>query len=117
MISDLKISSQIPNIHLKDIGTGDSGVTPSKAVKIILAEIYKVMNSPDVMNKLKENLQVKGVDIESILDKKKELEDISKNVKGNIDTIRSDIKKELDEVNKTKKEIEDAADKLKQLFR
>ena len=117
LLKDIKISAPLPDIHLKNVGSGENGVEPQEAFKLIFAELYRIIKSPDVTKKLKEGLQINGLSIESLEKTKKELENLGKDAKQELETLEKDVKKELENVEKTKKELEAAADKLKKLFR
>ena len=42
------VTAELPLIELKDVGGQKEGVSPAKAFNLILAELYKQMQSPDV---------------------------------------------------------------------
>lgn len=51
------VSTNLPDIHLTNIGDKKGGLIPADAFKVILAELSKHINSPDVMNLLGEQLK------------------------------------------------------------
>ncbi|MFC1558336.1 hypothetical protein ACFL40_03175 [candidate division KSB1 bacterium] len=117
LLKDIKISAPLPDIHLKNVGSGENGVEPKEAFKLIFAELYRIIKSPDVTKKLKDGLQINGLSIESLDKTKKELENLGKDAKKELETLEENVKKGLESADKTKKELEAAADKLKKLFR
>ncbi len=82
------VTAELPFIELKDVGGQKEGVSPAKAFNLILAELYKQMQSPDVTAALGKGLQelgvtVKGVSVKGLDDKtKKQVEDVKSKVKG-----------------------------------
>ena len=82
------ITAELPYIELKDIGGQKEGVTPAKAFNLILAELYKQIQSPDVTGALSKGLEelgvtVKGVSLKGIDDQSKQkVEEVKDRVKG-----------------------------------
>ncbi|MEJ2155547.1 MAG: AsmA family protein [Desulfobacteraceae bacterium] len=56
------VDTQLPDIHLTDIGKNKGGVKPEEAFRIIFAELSKHINSPDVMKVFSE--QLKGLNLD-----------------------------------------------------
>jgi hypothetical protein len=54
---DKNVSSNLPDIHLTNIGDKKGGLIPADAFKVIFAELSKHINSPDVMNLLGQQLK------------------------------------------------------------
>ncbi|MDJ0808714.1 MAG: AsmA family protein [Desulfobacterales bacterium] len=82
------VTANLPYIELKDVGGKKEGVTPAKAANLILAELYKQVQSPDVTAALGKGLEelgvtVKGISVKGLDDKtKKQVEDVKSKVKG-----------------------------------
>ncbi len=82
------ISAELPYIELKDVGGQKEGVTPAKAMNLILAELYTQMQSPDVTTVLNKGLEelgvtVKGISVKGLDEKsKKQVESLKDKVKG-----------------------------------
>jgi hypothetical protein len=84
------VSTNLPDIHLTNIGDKKGGLIPADAFKLIFAELSKHINSPDVMNILGQQLKDLKLD-PKILEKHapkeikevKELGDKLKNLLGN----------------------------------
>ncbi len=82
------VSAELPYIELKDVGGQKEGVTPAKAMNLILAELYSQMQSPDVTSVLNKGLAelgvtVKGLSVKGLDDKsKKQVKDLTDKVKG-----------------------------------
>ncbi len=82
------ITAELPYIELKDVGGQKEGVTPAQAFNLILAELYKQIQSPDVTAALNKGLEemgvtVKGLSLKGIDDQSKQkVEDVKKRVKG-----------------------------------
>ncbi len=82
------VTAELPLIEIKDVGGQKEGVSPAKAFNLILAELYKQMQSPDVTAALGKGLEelgvtVKGVSVKGLDDKtKKQVEDVKSRVKG-----------------------------------
>ena len=82
------ITAELPYIELKDVGGQKEGVAPAKAFNLILAELYKQIQSPDVTGALSKGLEelgvtVKGVSLKGIDDQSKQkVEEVKDRVKG-----------------------------------
>ncbi len=82
------VSAELPYIELKDVGGKKEGVTPARAMNLILAELYTQMQSPDVTAALGKGLEelgvtVKGFSVKGLDDKsKKQVESLKGKVKG-----------------------------------
>jgi hypothetical protein len=82
------IAAELPYIELKDVGGQKEGVAPAKALNLILAELYKQIQSPDVTAVLSKGLEevgvtVKGVSLKGIDDQtKQKVEEVKDRVKG-----------------------------------
>jgi uncharacterized protein involved in outer membrane biogenesis len=71
------VSVNLPDIHLQNLGGNQEGIQPERAVREVLAAISKRLQSPDVAaavsQELKKlNLNVEGVNLESLSDKLKQ---------------------------------------------
>lgn len=71
------VTAELPFIELKDVGGKKEGVTPAQAFNLILAALYKQMQSPDVTAALGKGLEeigvtVKGLSIKGLDDQAKE---------------------------------------------
>ncbi|RMF96715.1 MAG: AsmA family protein, partial [Candidatus Schekmanbacteria bacterium] len=51
------IEAKLPDIHLTNIGSNGSGVTPEKAMKIIIDALIKNLKSPDITQMIDNNLK------------------------------------------------------------
>ena len=90
------ISVPLPDIHLKNVGKKEGGVSPAEAFKEVFAALYGEITSPAVTDALNRGLKAIGSEIE---------------------TVGTDAKKGLEEAGDgAKKGIEGAADKVKGLF-
>ncbi len=82
------VTAELPYIELKDVGGKKEGVTPAKAINLILAELYKQMQSPDVTAALGKGLEelgvtIKGISVKGLDDKtQKQVESVKDKVKG-----------------------------------
>ncbi len=82
------VSAELPYIELKDVGGQKEGVTPARAMNLILAELYKQMQSPDVTAVLGKGLEELGVTVKGFsvkgLDEKsqKQVESLTDKMKG-----------------------------------
>ncbi|MDJ0666892.1 MAG: AsmA family protein [Desulfobacterales bacterium] len=82
------ITAELPYIELKDVGGQKAGVTPAKAFNLILAALYKQIQSPDVTAALSKGLEdvgvtVKGISLKGIDDQSKQkVEEVKDRVKG-----------------------------------
>jgi hypothetical protein len=83
-----RVTAELPFIELKDVGGKREGVTPEKAMELILAAVYQQMRSPDVTAVLGQGLQelgvtVKGISVKGLDDQAKEkVEGVKDAVKG-----------------------------------
>jgi hypothetical protein len=90
------ISVPLPDIHLKNVGKKEGGVSPAEAFKEVFAALYGEITSPAVADALNRGLKAIG---------------------SGIETVGKDAKKGLEEAGDgAKKGIEGAADKVKGLF-
>ncbi len=72
------VSAELPDIHIRNIGSENQGVLPAEAVQKVMAVLYKKLTSPEMTNLLKENLKSLGKELESA----KSPEEASKIIKG-----------------------------------
>jgi len=81
------LSTQLPDIHLKNIGEKDGGLKPEEAFRKIFAVLSKHINSPDVMKVFSEQLKDLKLDPKILKgDTPKEIRDVGdklKNLLGN----------------------------------
>ena len=80
-------STNLPDIHLTNIGEKKGGLKAEEAFQIILAELQKRINSPDVMNVI--NKQLKNLKVAS--------EELQQKVKGELKDAEKNLKKEAEE--------------------
>lgn len=83
------VSTDLPDIHLTNIGEKKGGVKPEQAFQVILAELQKRINSPDVMNVINQQLKELKLDpaeLEKI--KPKEIKEAEKTLKDAEDTLK-----------------------------
>ena len=80
ILGNKTISAQLPDIHIKNIGKSQGGLSPEKAFKEVFAALYKGIKSPDVtstltnaMKELKGNVPITKEKIDTITNKVKEL--------------------------------------------
>ncbi len=114
-------SAKIPDIHLKDLGTKDDGLTPAEAFEKIVAALYKTITSPGVSNALKQSLKDLGDDIKAAgEDAKKQLKATAEDVKKQAETVEEDLKTAGEDVEgqlkDTEKQLEGDIDALKGMF-
>ncbi len=82
------VTAELPYIELKDVGGNKEGVTPARAMNLILAELYKQIQSPDVSAALGKGLDELGVTIKGFSVKgfdeksKKQVEGLKDKMKG-----------------------------------
>lgn len=77
------IGTQLPDIHLTNIGEKKGGVTAAEAFKMIFAELSKHINSPDVINVFSE--QLKGLKLDPGIikgDTPKEIKEVGDKLKN-----------------------------------
>ena len=79
---DINAKATIPNIHLKDIGKEEGGLTPTAAFQQVLTALYGTITSPSVLNLLSEEIKSQGVDIEGITG------GVTKDLKGTTNKIK-----------------------------
>ena len=83
MLVGKSISTSLPDIHLKNVGKKKEGVSPAKAFEEVFAALYEKITSPEVTDKLNQELKALAPDIEAVTkDAKKELEAVTDKVKG-----------------------------------
>ena len=63
---DISAKATVPNIHLKDIGKEEGGLTPTGAFKQVLTALYGTIASPSVIGALSAEIKAQGVDIEGL---------------------------------------------------
>ena len=63
---DINAKATVPNIHLRDIGKEEGGITPAAAFQHVLTALYGTITSPSVVNLLTEEIKSQGVDIEGL---------------------------------------------------
>ena len=67
VLGDREIKTNLPEIHLKDIGKEKGGASPAEVAKQIFAALYGKITSPNVMGALNDQLKkLAGVDVESV---------------------------------------------------
>jgi uncharacterized protein involved in outer membrane biogenesis len=94
------VDAEIPDIHLKDLGKKEGGISPAEAFELVLTALYKTVTSPGISNALKESIKKMGADIKGAG------EDVEKQVKA----AAEDVKTSGDDA---KKQAEDAEKQLK----
>jgi len=83
MLAGKSISTSLPDIHLKNVGKKKEGVSPAKAFEEVFAALYEKITSPEVTDKLNQELKALAPGIEAVTkDAKKELEAVTDKVKG-----------------------------------
>jgi hypothetical protein len=86
MFGDKSINAQakLPEIHLKDIGKEQGGLSPTEAFRQLLASLYGGITTPAVMGSLNKTLKATGSGVLELGKNttKKGLEDTSKKIKG-----------------------------------
>jgi hypothetical protein len=79
-------STDLPNIHLTNIGEAKGGVSAEQAFQIILAELQKGINSPNVMNSINQELKNLKETSEKLKQQVSEqLKDTEKNLKQEVE--------------------------------
>ena len=73
VLDDQEIKTDLPDIHLKDIGKKGGGASPAEIAKEIFAALYGKLQSPNVMGALNDQLKKLGAG---------SMEDIEKAAKG-----------------------------------
>ncbi len=63
------VSAKIPEIHLKDLGKDQGGITPEKAFSKIFAAVYKELSSPEITRALTQGLKDLGDNAKKQLEK------------------------------------------------
>ena len=81
------VTADLPEIHLQNIGTAKNGVEPARAVQEMLAAVYQYIRSPAVLDSLKAqltklNIQVDGMDLNTLSEKLKEGKGVGDKLKG-----------------------------------
>jgi uncharacterized protein involved in outer membrane biogenesis len=66
MLGGRSITAPLPDIHLKDIGSKQGGVSPAKAFEEILGALHSGITSPAVSDALNEGLRAIGSGIETL---------------------------------------------------
>ena len=88
------VSAEIPEIHLKDLGKDQGGITPEKAFSKIFAAVYKELSSPEITRALTQGLKDMGDNV------KKQLEEAGQDLKTAAEADAQqkvgDLKKDLD---------------------
>ena len=80
---DIKAKVTVPNIHLRDIGKEEGGLTPTAAFQQVLTALYGTITSPSVVNLLSEEVKSHGVDIEGLAGgSTKNLKETTNKIKG-----------------------------------
>ena len=80
---DINAKATVPNIHLKDIGKEEGGLTPTAAFQQVLTALYGTITSPSVVNLLSEGIKSQGVDIEGLTGgATKDLKETTNKIKG-----------------------------------
>jgi len=101
------VDAEIPDIHLKDLGKKEGGISPAEAFELILAALYKTVTSPGISNALKESLKNLGADIKGA---GKDIEKQAKTAAEHYKTSGEDTKKQVED---TGKQLEKDLDALK----
>jgi hypothetical protein len=60
VLADKEIKTDLPDIHLKDIGKKKGGASPAEVAKEIFAALYGKITSPNVMGALNDQLKELG---------------------------------------------------------
>ncbi len=121
-IMDVKsASAKIPEVHLKNLGTEDGGITPAEAFEKIIAALYKTVTSPGVSDALKQSLKALENDIKAAgEDAKKQLKEAGDDIKKQAEAAEEDLKAAGDDAEKqledTGKQLESDMNDLKGMF-
>ncbi len=83
------VDAEIPDIHLKDLGKKEGGISPAEAFERVLTALYKTVTSPGISNALKESIKKMGTDIKAAgKDVEKQLKAAAEDVKTSGDDAR-----------------------------
>jgi uncharacterized protein involved in outer membrane biogenesis len=83
MLGEKSISAPLPDIHLKNVGKKEGGVSPAKAFEEVFAALYGKITSPAVTDTLNQGLKALGSGVEKVSKgAKRELEEATDKVKG-----------------------------------
>jgi hypothetical protein len=66
MLGGESISAPLPDLHLKDIGMKQGGVSPAEAFEEILEALYGGITSPAVSDALNQGLRAVGSGMETL---------------------------------------------------
>lgn len=93
MLKDQKVTATLPDLHLKNIGEKDGGITPAKALQIIFDAIYEEIQSAQVREALNRELKKLGEDFEHLeLDARGQLDDALKKGQKELDSTADSVK-------------------------
>ncbi|MFP4531840.1 MAG: hypothetical protein ACLFNS_04055 [Desulfobacterales bacterium] len=93
MLKDQKVTATLPDLHLKNIGEKDGGITPAKALQIIFDAIYEEIQSSQVREALNKELKKLGENFENLqLDAKGQLGDTLKKGQKELDSTADSVK-------------------------
>jgi len=125
LLSGKTVSTSLPDIHLKDIGTEEEGVTPAAAFEKILSMLYAKIQSPAVTEKLNEALKQVKEGAKALQERaEQEVEAARSAAEKEIESAKSAAKQEAEAVQKRaqdklqegtekmKKEVEGLGDKV-----
>jgi hypothetical protein len=109
------VSASIPDIHLKDIGTKEEGITAAAAFEKILSAVYARIQAPAVMEKLNEALGQIREEAKALQEKaEKEVEAAKSAAKKEAEAVQERAEKKVQE--ETDKAKQDVKEKLKGLL-
>jgi len=87
------VSTSLPDIHLKDLGKEENGISPADAFKVIFAALHKNITSQAVTDALKENLNAQTEALKAAgEDARKQAEGVKEDLKSNLDAISEEAK-------------------------
>ena len=84
------VEAEIPDIHLKDVGKEDGGISPAEAFELILAALYKTVTSPGISNALNASIKNLGADVKAA----------GEDAKRQVETAGEDAQKQLEDAGK-----------------
>jgi hypothetical protein len=93
MLKDQKVTARLPDLHLKNIGEKNGGITPAKAFQIIFDAIYEEIQSSQVREALNKELKKLGENFENLqLDAKGQIGDVLKKGQQELDSATESMK-------------------------
>lgn len=93
-LGENRVSAELPDIHLKNVGQKKGGEFPSEVFEEILAALYTNIKSPAVTEVLKKGLKNLNIDTQAITQEaKKQMEDVGQNAKEKVKTKTDKLKK------------------------